>query len=398
MTQEPYFFQVFEAALLPDSEAITFLQKGLLSMTEGDDNEAHLHALAWLAPELARHYYYSQPQWGDVDFIEHWLEAYTESAHLAAKSREELDAYALVTAFLPESSSEKEKRLKVQRLALSRCSPVEFLNFMDWQTCLCWHNYFCLNNFLFARLWLHHPEALQESIKNLSDPAFWPSHYNTTAQVLLTARGRTEDVPQLVKLVQQCSLGDYIPSNQLLVDSLLRTLIFVETHAPEQIKPLVPGLVTVIGRRSDARGVELTARVLVLLAHLGFESTSIWPLKKRVETQRYEEFVRRWLRSTGRAIPGLISNPVPALELLVILRLLLLAHRLEEALLKRKKGNTPAHVWRAWRWLQRSERIITSVSDPFWREHLLKKKASLEMQVRQSRHPVHLAAFAREVG
>lgn len=381
MTQSDAWELVCKAALLPDKKAARFLREQLDVLKEMQDGrDVLLQALAWLEPEQAGEYEKASLIPLFSEYEPHPIKAHQRALLLMAQSEEQQAAYAAITALLPQHSMAARERRQAQYFASARQSPQEFLKLPEWEV----H----MDYFLFARLILTFPELLRERTRAL-DRSHWKWIYSTTGQLLLIEQGPPYDIPRLIELVYECSAYHSGPILQ-------RAIGIIETHSPQSIKPLLPCLAALSQREDGEWNAEVAASTLILVTRYQPEDTQLLiPWKEHIERSTHLSSLRRWLKYLRRELPKHTEYPEAALELVGVFRRLLLAKRIERRLFRNKRL-TISRARRAWRWLQRSERVIASTHDPFWQEQLLEKKASLETRVRESCRPVHLAVIAQE--
>ncbi|MGC4042917.1 MAG: hypothetical protein QM758_03865 [Armatimonas sp.] len=396
MAKSDTLFLICQAAVLPDDAAhdliSTYLNARLALLTEDDYlGEMLLFALAWFDPEAALNCYDTLSSEVRQGIDRSWLEAYREAQQLQGRSSEEMAVYNTMTALLPQDSPEAEKRHRARWLYFARWSHDEFFALHHWSRDL--HG----NIFVFARLWLAAPELLRERLIALRNSALWSGLYYSLSQMLLVAQGQPSNIPRLMELTHEFLSMKHQGRLGLEMHALGYSLGFLRAHAPEQAIELIPELVVLLGLGKEREGAALTAHILVLLTDFRLDTAELLvPLRERVEQDPKQDMVRRWLRGIQHRLPNLTTEPASSQEWVRILRLFLLLRRLKETLLHRKRRATPARIRRSWHWLLYSERLITLVTDDYWRGQLLEKRAVLEAQVRESRRPVHIAATSLE--
>jgi hypothetical protein len=383
MTEAQATRLVCEAAMMSDVEAAHFLLRHLQTPEGREETTGTLwFAFAWVAPEealaLCPH---THSVWG-------WVQRLGEAHQLASETPEELEAYVAMTALLPPHSTAAEQRRRVQYFAGALRSLEEVLALPDWTR-------YATSVFLNARLWRDCAEPLWEKI---SLDIFHQIFFSVTGQFVLSSRCLPGDIPLLLDLVRiNCQLFPVAYSG-VHASALFKALEVLEVHAPQEIASLLPDIVRTLGKNHGEGDSILTARVLVLLAKFGLhEFTLIHPLAERIVRTQSHRISRRWVRQVAHSVRQFAPLLPQANAFPRFLRVLTLEKAIERTLTRNLRDKTPAQVRRAWRWLQKSDRVITSVADAEWRARLLKSKAHLEERVYRSRKAVHLAARSVEI-
>ncbi|MGC4042920.1 MAG: hypothetical protein QM758_03880 [Armatimonas sp.] len=382
MTTTQAFRVVCEAAALEDAPAADLLRHHIARLPQDDDGKGLLLvALAWLAPAEARNSLSDVGIWGPS--IQGTIERLWEAHQLCAESEEAQHTYAVMTALLPQGLPTTERRIQIHWLATALNSPEEFLARPDWSR-------YVLEPFLAARLWHHHTESFWSALQQDTRVQV---RFTSMGMVVLANRAGEQDIPILLELLKD--RGHWTPFIGLEASALFQVIGVLETRAPQEMAALTPGILRALGRGQGEKDSILTARVLVLLARLGLSDIALLnPLIERIRSQPNHRVSRRWVRHVVRIVRQLEPKPTQAQAHARLLRVLALEETLESALTRKLNRRTPAQVRRAWRWLQKSDRVIETVADAEWRQRLYRSKEHLEQKVRQSRKAVHIAARA----
>lgn len=377
MTDSQALRIICEAALLEDSEAAALLRQHYSALPYDHDCKGEfLLALAWLNPEEARAL---MPELG---FWAHTVE--TRIVHLCeaqALNQGEADgvlAYRTMTALLPLKPLKQDSRFQVQRYALALRSPEEYIAYVELYREQ-------RDPFLIARLWHRHTEAFWK--RGVSDGS---NKVRAIGRFVLAQRAKPEDLPARLTLYwerQKEYLEDMDEEQEY--EGLLQTMAAFEAATPAQIEALAPQALAALIPLPEQATVALAARILRAAAKAGVSSTAVRQFLIEREGEKALPLSHRWAAQVRKAISS--EEPVlpVALEFVRILRgfalIQLLGNYLYEEPAQKK-------VNRAWRWLLRSTRLINSIEDPFWREHLQQKRHALETQIRQSQRRRHTVA------
>ncbi|MGC4042919.1 MAG: hypothetical protein QM758_03875 [Armatimonas sp.] len=396
---------VCEAALLDDTRAAAkLLGQALDALTEQDEVMATLLlAYAWVDPEDALRRC-QQPAWAGrtrqpswlyddwVPTIPFWIEQIREAHSLYRLDTEEKTAYAAMTELLPRSLPQYSQRRGALKLACALDSPEKFLAVRNWETYVIRND--GLSVFLAAELWKVCPYQLWEKLQDL--PRFAP-RLLPIGQWVLSARYKPENLPLLIAITHiQCEKhgGTYSGTE---LSAVFKSLEVLEAHAPQELRKIVPAVLKIISAGNGARDSVLTAYALVLVSRLNLDGYElIRPLVSRIRGRKGISESRRWARQIQHQVKRYEPVLPQVTELVYLLRVMALERRLDGILIRAAPDKTAAQIYRAWRWLLRSDRVIASVADKGWREYLYKRKVLLESKVPHSRKARHINVYISE--
>lgn len=382
MTETQALRVVCQAAALDDIEAAALLCQHLEALPpDVETRRTLIGAHAWIDPVAAKVWAQNLPE---PDSFEHREVEKLHKAHiLRLEGREQQEAYNTITALLPSREVETMRRKQVYYWAVALTSPEDFLALPEW--------FLVMNSpFLVARLWHNHTERLWEALRHNQG---LQAHFSSIGQVMLASRANERDVAILVEFLKNRSTPPAYSG--LAASSLFHVIGVLEVRAPQEMATLAPEILCTLGRSSVEKDSVLTARMLVLLARLELDGlTLITPLLERVKAKQNHRVARRWARHVARMVRQFEPVPSEAHRLARLLRVLALEKVLESALTRKLEHRTQARVRRAWRWLQKSDRVIKTVADAEWRKRFSKSKANLELKVNRSRKLVHVRARA----
>ncbi|MGC4042916.1 MAG: hypothetical protein QM758_03860 [Armatimonas sp.] len=364
-----------KAALLSDEEAVPYLRNQLDTLPGKTpwNYEALLTALAWFEPEEALEYYDTVAEKTATGARRAVLEAYVEARELRDYTEEQKAVYATITALLPPDAPETVKRHIALGIACAQRS-LQNLVAVPGQGK-------CIDFFLFSRLWLAFPEALQERLRGEDRSfLFWRLNANAVGQYLLGTRLEEGDIPRLITLAQERCQENRSVISSLEGMCLHQTLQILEAHAPEELCRLVPEVLAISCIGKFQGNTRLIAQLLTKIVDLHLDTTrALLPLEQKIH--HHGVSARHWLRKVRRNLPLETSTPEAALRLIRPFRLFVTLRRIEELLCKEECAPSSTQVWRAQRWLRRTQRFIDSIEFSFWRERLQERLDSLRVEV-----------------